>query len=394
MAFADIDNDGDLDVAISGDSGGGDITRLYRNVEGTFVEVNASFEGVSAGSMAFGDLENDGDMDLFYQGVNFMTGISVFWIYRNDGNDVWTKMSVGLPGLYLGGIALADFDLDGLVDFIVTGKGTGCGITATVMYHNNGNGGFWQTAFDFPALDNSSVTAGDYDNDGDADVLLTGISGSGNPSTYLFRNIAGSNQFSQSLTPDEPQNLTAETSGTSITFKWNRPSAMRSSMDALTYNLRVGSTAGGQEIFSANTVAGTSLMSIPAMGNVQFDTVWTINQMREGTYFWSVQAISPGFTCSDFAPEHTIDLFTSTEEIQNNETVKIWYDHTKNAILINTLKPFRKATLALYDAGGRLIKYTDISAGQTSVDIRHLTPGFYIATASIDGSLSKIKLVR
>lgn len=393
MAFADFDNDGDLDIAISGDSGGGDITRLYRNVEGTFVEVNASFEGVSAGSMAFGDIENDGDMDLFYQGVNFMTGISVFWVYRNDGNDVWTKMSVGLPGLYLGGIAMADFDLDGLIDFIVTGKGTGCGITATVMYHNNGNGGFWQTAFDFPPLDNSSVCAGDYDNDGDADVLLTGISGSGNPSTYLFRNIAGSNQFIQSLTPEQPQNLIAETSGTTITFKWNRPSAMRSSMDALTYNLRIGTTPGGQEIFSANSVDGTDLRTIPAMGNVQLDTIWIIDQLRDGTYFWSVQAISPGFTGSEFAPEQTIDLFTSINETQNDESVKFGYDKANSAILINTGKPFINASISLYDAGGRLVINSNLRAGETSVNVHHLTSGFYIITATINGSVSKFKLI-
>lgn len=394
MAFADIDNDGDLDIAISGDSGGGDITRLYKNVEGTFVQVNTDLEGVSAGSMAFGDIENDGDMDLFVQGVNFINGTSVFWVYRNDGDDVWTKVSVGLPGLYLGGIALADFDLDGYVDFIATGKGTGCGITATVMYRNNGNGNFWQVGYDFPALASSSVAAGDYDNDGDADLVLTGINGSGNPASYLFRNQAGTNTFAQSLTPGEPMGLSATSTGTSITFRWNRPLSMRGPMEALSYNLRVGTTPGGQEVFSANAGVEGGFVTIPAPGNTQFDTIWTIHGLRDGTYFWSVQAISPGLTASYFAPEQTVDIYTNTEEITSQPVVNPRYDPVTKTLTINTTQHDSDGVVTLVNAAGITVYSAHLVNGSKTHDLHHLTPGLYVAAIAVEGSLTTFKFIR
>jgi len=394
MAFADIDNDGDLDIAISGDSGGGDITRLYKNVEGTFVQVNADLEGVSAGSMAFGDIDNDGDMDLFVQGVNFINGTSVFWIYRNDGNDVWTKVSVGLPGLYLGGIALADFDLDGYVDFIATGKGTGCGITATVMYRNNGNGNFWQVGYDFPALASSSVTAGDYDNDGDADVVLTGIGGSGNPVSYLFRNLAGTNTFAQSLTPGEPVGLTSISSGTSVTFRWNRPLSMRGPMEALTYNLRVGTTPGGQEIFTANANVEDGFVILPALGNTQFDTIWTIHGLRDGTYFWSVQAISPGLTASEFSPEQTVDIYTNTEESISLPGSILRYDPQAKVLVVSTKQPATKGIITIVNTAGITVFATQLHKDNEKIDIQYLTPGLYVAALTVDGLTKTQKFIR
>lgn len=380
MAFADIDNDGDIDLALSGDSGGGDITRLYKNVDGTFVQVNTDLEGVSAGSMAFGDIENDGDMDLFYQGVNFITGTSVFWIYRNDGGDQWTKLAVGLPGLYLGGLALADFDLDGWIDFIATGKGTGCGINATVMYRNNGNGGFWQVGFDFPALANSSVSAADYDNDGDADVVLTGINGNGVPSSYLFRNDNGTNQFAQSLVPMQPENLSSEVDGTSITFKWNRPQAMRMTLNPLTYNLRVGTTPGGNEVFSSNTLNnGTPL--IPGMGNVQLDTVWTINQLRDGTYYWTVQAVSPGFAASEPAPEEIVDLYTAIGNTPGNE-YKLIFNRSDRSILLTSKTDNQPMTIQISNLAGQRLYSSNTLTGNRLV-VPSLPPGLYVISCSL-----------
>lgn len=380
MAFADIDNDGDLDIAISGDSGGGDITRLYKNVEGTFLQVNADLEGVSAGSMAFGDIENDGDMDLFCQGVNFITGTSVFWIYRNDGNDVWTKVAVGLPGLYLGGIALADFDLDGWVDFIATGKGTGCGVSNTVMYHNNGNGNFWQTTFEFPALSNSSVTAGDYDNDGDADVILTGINNSGLPISYLYSNDAGSNTFAQSLVPLQPENLSTTQNATSITFRWNRPPDMRMTLNPITYNLRVGTTPGGNEIFASNTLPNGQ-PTLAGMGNVQFDTAWTINQLRDGTYYWSVQAVSTGFAASEPAPEQIVDLYTSANEL-NHSTDGLIFNPVSRTVKFAVNNKTSTRTLVLYSTTGQQLFSTNLSPLSNETVLPPLPSGIYLLSGN------------
>lgn len=76
--FADWDNDGDLDVIITGwnQDAGRQATAIFLNDGGTFTEheANASLPGVSESSVEVGDLDNDGDLDMIiggYSGNNF-----------------------------------------------------------------------------------------------------------------------------------------------------------------------------------------------------------------------------------------------------------------------------------------------------------------------------------
>ncbi|MCD4732591.1 MAG: VCBS repeat-containing protein, partial [Bacteroidales bacterium] len=70
IAFADIDNDNDQDVLITGSSNAGIIAKLYTNDgNGNFVEVTETpFVGVSNGSIAFADIDNDNDQDVLITG--------------------------------------------------------------------------------------------------------------------------------------------------------------------------------------------------------------------------------------------------------------------------------------------------------------------------------------
>jgi len=69
-AWGDFDQDGDLDLALTGDNGGTPMTILYRNDSGTFVDVNANLPGVNFSSCEWGDFEPDGDLDLLITGYN------------------------------------------------------------------------------------------------------------------------------------------------------------------------------------------------------------------------------------------------------------------------------------------------------------------------------------
>ena len=94
-AWADYDNDGDLDIYVT--NGSTTANRLYKNNnDGTFTEVGAT-EGVndtqSSTTSAWADYDNDGDVDLYVGNIN--NGINR--LYRNDttGNR-W--LSVSLTG--------------------------------------------------------------------------------------------------------------------------------------------------------------------------------------------------------------------------------------------------------------------------------------------------------
>src|SRR6266436_8392862 len=54
IAWGDFDNDGDLDLLVSGDTGTGAVTRIYRNDGGgNFVDIQAGLPGISSGAAAW-----------------------------------------------------------------------------------------------------------------------------------------------------------------------------------------------------------------------------------------------------------------------------------------------------------------------------------------------------
>jgi len=124
VAWGDYDNDGDEDLYLTNDGP----NRLFRNDGNdrfTDVTVAAGVGSIafSVGA-AFGDLDNDGDLDLYV--VNFQRGLDI--LYRNEGpvgaDRSWVFTDVTLQaGTVIErssrGVALLDFDRDGLLDIYV-----------------------------------------------------------------------------------------------------------------------------------------------------------------------------------------------------------------------------------------------------------------------------------
>lgn len=139
IAWGDYDNDGNVDLYLTSDGP----NRLFHNDGGgNFTDVTATagvgHAGFSVGT-AWGDLDNDGDLDLYV--VSFGSGPDV--LYRNDGptgpkgawqfTDVAVAAGVSTNQASSRGVALIDFDRDGLLDIYVNAIG------ADILYHNLGN---------------------------------------------------------------------------------------------------------------------------------------------------------------------------------------------------------------------------------------------------------------
>lgn len=116
-SLADIDNDGDLDLLTVSSSG----VRLFENRgDMNWAEVTAE-SGLSSSpggnGAAFGDINNDGQVDLI---VNEFTNGTV--IYKNIGNNNFRKISnsgvSSVAGADPQGIALGDYDDDGDLDIL------------------------------------------------------------------------------------------------------------------------------------------------------------------------------------------------------------------------------------------------------------------------------------
>jgi enediyne biosynthesis protein E4 len=210
VATGDVDNDGYVDLYLTNFGG----SQLYHNNgNGTFADVtkqsgagNQPGFGVSA---AFLDYDRDGWLDLYvgnnvnYRGLDRETvcpnpagardycppqiyGGFPDRLYHNDGKGHLTDVSSrALPGLRPRpalGVSTADFDGDGWIDIYVADDGED-----NLLWLNQKNGTFREVALasgvavtaEGKAEASMGVDAGDYDNDGDDDLIITELTSQG-----------------------------------------------------------------------------------------------------------------------------------------------------------------------------------------------------------------------
>jgi hypothetical protein len=185
-AFADYDNDGDLDMFVGFD---GKPNRLYRNDAGVFTDVAAA-AGVADSrptrAAAWGDFDSDGDADLLL-GFTPLKEAPVLKLYRNTSGQFTDATEVGLavPTGAVRQPAWIDHDGDGDLDLFVAFRDR-----ANALYRNDG-GKLTDVAASI-GVNDARRTVGavwfDYDEDGDLDVAVANMDGDANG---LFRNDAG-----------------------------------------------------------------------------------------------------------------------------------------------------------------------------------------------------------
>jgi hypothetical protein len=306
-AWGDYDSDGRLDILLEGcfasDTNGcsSAIAKVYRNNgDGTFSEVtSANLTGVSDGSVAWGDYNSDGKLDILLTGIPpFPNNVSVSKVYRNNGDGTFSEdASADLTGV-AGSAAWGDYNSDGRPDILLAGSFYSSS-TVTEVYRNNGGGTFSEvTNANLSSIPGDSAAWGDYNNDSRLDILVT--NSSSNSTTKIYRN--------ETATPDSapsaPIGLASSVSGSRVTLSWDAASDTTTPAAALTYNLRVGTTPGGSQIASPMALS-SGLGLLPQMGNVQEGTDAILENLPNGTYYWSVQAIDSSFAGSPFATEET-----------------------------------------------------------------------------------------
>lgn len=181
--WVDYDNDGDYDLFMTSTNG---TSRLYQN-DGNFnftdVTIEAGISGAIANNygVSFADYDLDGNLD-FYLARYQMTGNTnnpnhVNALYRNNGDGTFTDVTLAagvadsIQPSFMG--AWIDINKNGLPDLYVINDRVLWGNT---LYLNNGDGTF--TDITTPSgtsmfgQDPMGVTFGDYDNDGDIDMVL------------------------------------------------------------------------------------------------------------------------------------------------------------------------------------------------------------------------------
>lgn len=192
VAWGDYDTDGDLDIVLVG--GSSPIAQVFRNDGGAFVANSSSFVGVNDCSVGWADFDANGSLDLAIAGYMYNTRI-----YSNSGG-VFSLFSGGLPGAWVGGLAWGDYDNDGDYDLLYNGL-TYAGYFTKVCRQNS-NGSIVDMGLNLPGSHGCGADWGDYDNDGDLDILIAGDTTTQSTGQMsLFENINGAFSLGFSALP-------------------------------------------------------------------------------------------------------------------------------------------------------------------------------------------------
>ena len=198
LEFADIDNDGDLDLFMTGrDNNNLIFSKLYQNGgTGGFSEVTSTpFLSVGGSASAFFDMDNDNDLDLILAGKN-NSNQKKTTLYENDGSGNFSLVSNTLfENVDLAAIAIDDSDNDGDLDVLINGENDSS-VPVCQLYLNDGTGAF-NLLVGTPFIQTSigTVDFADFDNDNDMDVLVTGSVGGQTFAAHIYEN-QGMNNFS------------------------------------------------------------------------------------------------------------------------------------------------------------------------------------------------------
>lgn len=178
VIWIDYDNDGDQDFFVTGFEG---VNKFYKNDgDMNFTDISSSigfFEtDLFTYGVSFADMDNDGDLDAFISNRDGVADDQRNYLYRNDeGTFIDITDSAGLSmSSHLSFCSIIfDYNKDGFQDIYISNDKPD---NLNILYKNNGDGTFDDVSEYSGAgigINAMTTTIGDYNNDGWFDIYIT-----------------------------------------------------------------------------------------------------------------------------------------------------------------------------------------------------------------------------
>ncbi|MFC2136992.1 FG-GAP-like repeat-containing protein [Bacteroidota bacterium] len=121
--WGDFNDDGYPDLVLGGFDGTKKEGIIYINNSGSGFSLSDTIvPGTNRGSSGFGDVDQDGDLDVFVSGIKQISSLHWKMIYDNDGTDSLKPANFTITPFFDGSFQFGDFDNDYDLDFVVNGK--------------------------------------------------------------------------------------------------------------------------------------------------------------------------------------------------------------------------------------------------------------------------------
>ncbi len=434
-AFGDYDNDGLLDLYIT-NSGGDNRNYLYRNlgndkfeqitnhilvndtklsrgaiwgdfnnddVLDLFVanENNAAndifigqgggvFEKLSEGQIvnslkssitgSWGDVDNDGDFDLFVgNSAYFSEQQDQLFLNTETGFENLENDPVVMANKCTYGSAFGDYDNDGDLDLMVTHGFCSSGL-ANSLYANQGDGTFADSSqllasnFIFCSF---GVAWGDVDNDGFLDLMVANCK----------NNDAGT----------EKANTLLMNQGNENHWLKIKLIGLESNRNAVGAKVSVKATINGNEVWQIREVrsqsgyAGqNSMIAHFGLGDATAVDSILVKWPAGGVQVLEMISINQKIEIEEGVIDKVEDLFLLKNLTINILPNPVSVQASKFQLIFNSAESYKNAKIEIMDSLGQLVwgKGLDVEKGRTSLEIsneRKLSPGIYFVTILWDG---------
>ncbi len=265
MAWGDFTGDGRPDLifsaAVSSYYDWGTVVRdriiAFENSGGTSLLESQAFGESDISALHLVDLTGDGRLDLAASRV--YPDAEKLLLYANDGTGQFIDLEHNLTDLRtVGQMCFGDINHDGLCDMTFQAETGDSEKDVTAAYLNAGNGQFRYLAGPDEDLDRRGAQAlADFDADGDLDWLVMGYyyKNYPDPRMYFYENLTDeSNRLARPNTaPEKPTLLSASRiSANDIILQWRAGNDDFTTASSLLWRVRAGSVPGKGDIFQAD----------------------------------------------------------------------------------------------------------------------------------------------